>query len=1070
MCSETYTTLWPEEQELSSVERCVKWFQEQVDEYLSTDVSEQVLRLSERVLSPGADPVEFDLGVKPENAPTVAARIVDDCLNHTATMPGGGEDITDPHLLPTVLKRYKICSQASDCIKTTTYCDDWAPCCSGISEQTPGEYFGCAAENRRYQDDAMDTEFEYPHENSTAELAIPWPSYICQYRVKKGYRTLGYAFAEYMDFTVHQCARRCSLDQDRTGCVAFDWRPPHKVEMRQPNCLLHSVTAALVRKFAFGASRGSGWSYFERRNAIGDEKKSVNETVTSGEDIFNTCGKGVGRQMPPKRGGAVAFMRSLPSRRQPFFGSKDDEELNEEAARIHGSGKRALPNEGRGFTEENVPKASLVMQTDGFPEDGRLPGAATVAARPAMLLFGGVYDDGCTSSDTWLWTDKDGWGYRAETGVLQRTALPDPLCDASAAPTKSLVNMVNHLREAHIPSWRTYSMRRLGVADYEQMKAKTPITADLCPPAARVDAHGQAWGDRFVVFGGAMFKKGKSEHQSAMEDVQNPMEAKAFTEYGLYDLLKHQELGTSTIGSESINPYSERSHSARAQQLFADVWVLEQRWGGGAFSQMNWFWTLIKPQRSSLVPMGRYDGATMLDETRNTLYVFGGRSYNRSFNDLWTFDLLERVWREISPARGDRPEPRHGAAIAPLNYATSFPFGTLLMSFGRDLVDHVRWPHANATVGARLFREIWYFDSISGWHKLDTQALCGCDEVGWDPHARVVRHPADCGTCAKKKCAEGRWGHSMVIPPAGRAGRNNQVAHALFIGGWGEDGRTVRSVLRLNFEKQINTSEATNYSHADGLCESANGGCTDRCTTDCFENLWADDYPAAAWSPSSMVSLAIETCEAPDACAAEPLRAPRVDPEWACTNGVMPKGLLHDGEKGNFTVEHPWCAAAHTPVICQVSGKRADGRDNVKAGTAHFAVSAGAAAIASNTTRGIDATRDNWEASKGGLPGSVVEAGVDKPCRVTTNDAELADLRWSDYAMYWDQAGDGPSIIYYAGSRTNGIETIPLDPLSPAWTAPPPSAPPAQYDGPGWHIMDRISSLLQLASSFLQLS
>ena len=95
-------------------------------------------------------------------------------------------------------------------------------------------------------------------------------------------------------------------------------------------------------------------------------------------------------------------------------------------------------------------------------------------------------------------------------------------------------------------------------------------------------------------------------------------------------------------------------------------------------------------------------------------------------------------------------------------------------------------------------------------------------------------------------------------------------------------------------------------------------------------------------------------------------------------------------------------------------------------------------AIASNTTRGIDATRDNSPLSAG----SVVEAGVDNPCRVTTNDAELADLRWSDYAMYWDQAGDGPSIIYYAGSRTNGIETIPLDPLSPAWTAPPPGAPP----------------------------
>ena len=93
-----------------------------------------------------------------------------------------------------------------------------------------------------------------------------------------------------------------------------------------------------------------------------------------------------------------------------------------------------------------------------------MPGAATVAARPAMLLFGGVYDDGCTSSDTW--PGRQGRvGHRAETGVMQRTALPDLFAKVSAAPTKSLVNMVNHFREAHIPSWRTYSMRRLGVAD-----------------------------------------------------------------------------------------------------------------------------------------------------------------------------------------------------------------------------------------------------------------------------------------------------------------------------------------------------------------------------------------------------------------------------------------------------------------------------------------------------------------------------------------------------------------------------------------------------------------------------
>ena len=241
------------------------------------------------------------------------------------------------------------------------------------------------------------------------------------------------------------------LDQD-TGCVAFDWRPP-RVEMRQPNCLLHSVTAALVRKFAFGANRGSGWSYFERRNAIGDEKKKVNQTVTSGEDIFNTCGKGVGALLPPKRGGTVAFMRSLPSRRQPSSARRT---TRSSTRRPRGYGSGSAPSRMKtAASRRRTSKGVLVMQTDGVPEDGRLPGTY-VAARPAMLPAASTTT--ATSSDVAV-DDKDGWGYRAETGVLQRGARP--LCDASA-PTKALVNMVNHLREEHTSNWRTYSMR-LGV-------------------------------------------------------------------------------------------------------------------------------------------------------------------------------------------------------------------------------------------------------------------------------------------------------------------------------------------------------------------------------------------------------------------------------------------------------------------------------------------------------------------------------------------------------------------------------------------------------------------------------
>ena len=70
-------------------------------------------------------------------------------------------------------------------------------------------------------------------------------------------------------------------------------------------------------------------------------------------------------------------------------------------------------------------------------------------------------------------------------------------------------------------------------------------------------------------------------------------------------------------------------------------------------SKTKFFWSLLEPPRDSPQPMGRYEAATTLVEARSTLYLFGGRSFNRSFNDLWEFNLLkrERIRRRTYRAR-----------------------------------------------------------------------------------------------------------------------------------------------------------------------------------------------------------------------------------------------------------------------------------------------------------------------------------------------------------------------------------------------------------------------------------
>ena len=48
---------------------------------------------------------------------------------------------------------------------------------------------------------------------------------------------------------------------------------------------------------------------------------------------------------------------------------------------------------------------------------------------PDVLLFGGVYDDGCQSQEMWHWhAHRREWGWYDDKGDWQDGALPDPLC------------------------------------------------------------------------------------------------------------------------------------------------------------------------------------------------------------------------------------------------------------------------------------------------------------------------------------------------------------------------------------------------------------------------------------------------------------------------------------------------------------------------------------------------------------------------------------------------------------------------------------------------------------------
>lgn len=893
------------------------------------------------------------------------------------------------------------CAEYSDCYSAVNRCTEVLECCSSWSgDSALANFVGCKNQNLAFQ--------RAPGSKSGG--LVPWPSYICMYKVHVAHQIVGYdtSLENLHDVSVrackgrvgqharprrarlltprmahaqlHACARRCSNIAD---CKSFDHRESSpNLGMHSPNCILRPVSAAAVEKWAYGlAPEGSGWSYYERKAQLSIVQKDP------ALDAFNTCGQDAKRMLPPKRGGAVAFARSdvFFSARFPFYGTYQDAMDQQNKTKDESLMERTYCDPKTGSNDDCMP-----VRPDDTGEDALAVNslfARDGTGMPDVLLFGGVYDDGCTSQDMWRWDAKERkWGWRTQVqsgpgtvaSKFEQTAMPDPLCTTSdlLEPRYNALQMLNRILHSKVSPWQRYQLRRIDANHYDEALKAHPPLANLCPPAARVGANAHMWLDRFVLFGGATWRKAYPDEKNPRVDTPGgtPQDTQ-WKDYNLHDILTEQDLVERPQPMDPV-PYmsnGSRSHSGRPSILYSDVWVLQERKSGGALYNTNFFWTLVAPEHNSPRPMGRFDAASFLDQDRGELYVFGGRSFNRSFNDLWHFDLVRRRWEELTPARGDRPRPRHGAAIASLARGSGL-MGTLIMSFGREID-----PSKKKTDPSRnkLFREIWTFSAVSQWKRLDYDGLCGCSDRAWDSAHKVVKSGCDSDVW-RLRCPFARWGHQMVIPPLS----NDESGSVLFLGGWGPDGKMIRSLLKLNLENS----------------QSGGGG---PCTANCFQEVVPikgikGAVTAAAANTKPLYPSPCETCEKQDSCRSNPFAgqaedAPRVDPRHACTESNSQK----------------LCASSHLPVICPISGR--DEKATAEVG----------GAVASHGNKRI------FKDTYGNRP-MPKEAQPQAPCRVTSPDAETESLRAVDLATIWND-GTKNSIVFWACSRCHGPLSVSLE-------------------------------------------
>jgi len=173
-------------------------------------------------------------------------------------------------------------------------------------------------------------------------------------------------------------------------------------------------------------------------------------------------------------------------------------------------------------------------------------------------------------------------------------------------------------------------------------------------------------------------------------------------------------------------------------------------------------------------PVARQGHTWTLDAAGGVAYLFGGRDGDRSFDDLWTYDLGADAWTRLEPA-GDGPPARFGHAAAWVD-------GVGLVVFAGQ-------------AGSRFFNDLWAYDPGAGaWSRLPSRGdrpvprYGSCAALGPDGRLWISHGFTEDGTrfadTRSYDFVEGRW---IDETPTGQR-PVERCLHGCF---WSADGRFV---------------------------------------------------------------------------------------------------------------------------------------------------------------------------------------------------------------------------------------------------------------------------------------
>jgi len=89
-------------------------------------------------------------------------------------------------------------------------------------------------------------------------------------------------------------------------------------------------------------------------------------------------------------------------------------------------------------------------------------------------------------------------------------------------------------------------------------------------------------------------------------------------------------------------------------------------WISGEFWQLDLErlrWDYV-PTASPVIPKGRVNASMHYDPLGNRLFLFGGFDGSTFMREIEIFDFDDKVWSTVEILKGDKPEPRRGAASA----------------------------------------------------------------------------------------------------------------------------------------------------------------------------------------------------------------------------------------------------------------------------------------------------------------------------------------------------------------------------------------------------------------------